>query len=61
MGTIKTQKVQRFYAVNKRKYAYAQAEKYGFDIFYIHNNEGMDRIFVGTKEEWEDMHKNEEK
>lgn len=53
MSAIKEPKVKRFYAVNKRKYAYAQAEKYGLDIFYIHKNEGMDRIFVGTKEEWD--------
>ena len=47
--------IQRIYAVNKRKQALANAEKYGFDIFYIHRNNEMDRIFIGTKEEWEKL------
>ena len=50
---IKEVKVKRFYAANKRKYAEAQAEKYGFSLFWIHRNEGMDSIFIGTQEEWD--------
>ena len=47
--------IQRIYAANRRRQALANAEKYGFDIFYIHRNNEMDRIFIGTREEWEKL------
>lgn len=52
---IKEPKVKRFYGANKLKYAQAQADKYGLNLFWIHRNEGMDSIFVGTEEEWNNL------
>lgn len=52
---IKEPKVQRFFGANKLKQAQAQADKYGLKLFWIHRNEGMDSIFVGTEEEWNNL------
>lgn len=53
---LKDNKIKRFYPIKQLDKAKEVAKENGFEVFFTHHNDARsDQVFIGTKEEWDNL------